>query len=130
MVSLLRLPLIELINMSDIPKIKLVEDVVNHPSHYNKGGVEVIDIIRAHTSHEEFAGFLFGNVIKYALRSPFKGDPVTDLKKGQWYLDKLIAHEEDRLHKTSPNVKINLPNSPRPSCIVGDENKTNIKTTF
>lgn len=35
-------------------------------------------------------GFHLGNVIKYVLRSKYKGKELEDLKKARWYLDRLI----------------------------------------
>ena len=65
-----------------------IEDKVNHPSHY-MGKVEVIDYIEDKLSSEQFEGYLAGNVIKYISRYQ-KKNGVEDLKKGRWYLDKLI----------------------------------------
>ena len=67
------------------------EDMVNHPPHYKKGGVEVIDVIEAGIGDQGFVGYLLGNIMKYLLRFPHKGKPVEDLKKARWYLDKLIS---------------------------------------
>lgn len=67
----------------------MTEDMIN-PSHYKMaGGVEVIDIIRAVQSDEEYYGYLWGNVIKYTLRHKRKG-MQTDLEKARWYLNELI----------------------------------------
>lgn len=66
-------------------------DNVNHPSHYNKGGVECIDAIKASMSEEAFKGFLKGNVLKYVFRYEDKEKPLEDLEKGKWYLQKLIS---------------------------------------
>lgn len=62
---------------------------VNHPNHYNKGGVECIDAIKASMSEEAYKGFLKGNVIKYVFRYEDKEKPVEDLQKANWYLQKL-----------------------------------------
>jgi hypothetical protein len=35
-------------------------------------------------------GFCWGNVNKYLVRYKHKGTPVQDLKKAQWYLERLI----------------------------------------
>ena len=43
---------------------------------------------------EEFTGYLKGNCMKYLWRYKYKGKPVEDLKKCQWYLNKLIASVE------------------------------------
>jgi len=67
------------------------EDMVNHPPHYKKGGVEVIDVIEAGIGDQGFIGYLLGNILKYLLRFRHKGKPIEDLKKARWYLDKLIA---------------------------------------
>ena len=67
------------------------EDMVNHPPHYNQGGMEVIDVIEAGIGDQGFIGNLLGNILKYLLRFRHKGKPIEDLKKARWYLDKLIA---------------------------------------
>lgn len=73
-------------------KSEVVEDVVNQPSHYNKGGVECIDAIESSMTKEAFCGYLKGNVQKYMWRYENKGG-VESLKKAQWYLNKLIEVE-------------------------------------
>lgn len=70
-------------------KIK-VEDLVNHPSHYTKGGIEVIDFLIAKFSGEELEGYLKGNVMKYLSRASLKGAKNQDYQKAQWYLNKLV----------------------------------------
>ena len=66
------------------------EDVVNSPSHYNNGSVECIEGIQASMSTVAFAGYLKGNCMKYLWRYDYKGKPVEDLQKAQWYLAKLL----------------------------------------
>lgn len=66
-----------------------MSDEVNHPQHYQRGGLEVIDVIEAFTDHPD--DFLKGNVLKYLLRAGHKGDETEDLAKAAWYLDRLIA---------------------------------------
>lgn len=66
-------------------------DPVNNPAHYNHKGVEAIAAIEASMTDEEFQGYCKGNAMKYLWRYKYKGKPVEDLKKAQWYLDKLIA---------------------------------------
>ncbi len=66
------------------------EDLVNNPSHYNKGPIECIDYIRSCMTPEEFRGFLRGNLIKYQHRHKYKGKELEDLQKAQWCLAKLI----------------------------------------
>jgi len=64
-------------------------DVVNNPEHYNQGGVECIDYIEQQLTPEQFQGYLSGNAIKYLHRYQYKNG-VEDLKKHQWYVEKLI----------------------------------------
>lgn len=68
-----------------------MEDNVNHPSHYTEGDVECIDAIKASMSFEEFVGYLKGNCVKYLWRYRNKGKALEDLKKAQWYLERLIS---------------------------------------
>ena len=63
---------------------------VNHPSHYNQGGIECIDAIRAALTEEEFRGFCKGNALKYVWRSNHK-ETTDSLKKASWYLLHLIG---------------------------------------
>ena len=37
-----------------------MSDLINNPAHYNQGGIECIDAIRAALSEEEFCGYLRG----------------------------------------------------------------------
>lgn len=70
---------------------------VNHPPHYQAGGLEVIDIIEAFE-----LDFCLGNVVKYVLRAGRKatygGFPdelrdaeLEDLEKALWYLRRGLA---------------------------------------
>ena len=65
-------------------------DNVNHPKHYTNGDIECIDAIKASMSPDTFAGYLKGNVLKYIWRYQLKKNPVEDLEKAKWYLEKLI----------------------------------------
>ena len=64
-------------------------DNVNHPTHYNLGTMECLDVIKACLTNSEFRGFLKGNVIKYMYRKGEKGDALEDLNKACWYAKKL-----------------------------------------
>jgi hypothetical protein len=65
-------------------------DPVNRPAHYNQGGIECIEAIRAALTEEEFRGYLKGNALKYIWREGHKGNSQQDVKKAIWYLSKLI----------------------------------------
>ena len=67
---------------------KKKEDMVNHPPHYNKAGIETIEAIKAMTD-DGFEYYLQGNIMKYLWRYRYKNG-VEDLKKAQWYLNELI----------------------------------------
>lgn len=68
----------------------LIEDTVNHPSHYASGEIECIDAIESSMTNEAFCGYLKGNVQKYMWRYENKGG-LESLEKAQWYLNKLIS---------------------------------------
>ena len=70
------------------------EDMVNHPVHYNKAGIETIDALQAMLV-DGFDYYLQGNIVKYLWRFRYKNG-VEDLKKAQWYLNKLIEVYDDK----------------------------------
>ena len=71
-------------------------DMVNHPKHYKaKNGMEVIDVIEAFTANlEGYEATHTGNVIKYICRWKEKNG-LEDLKKAQWYLNRLIKNIDE-----------------------------------
>lgn len=68
-----------------------VHDPVNHPSHYKQGAKETIDVIFDLLTPDQQAGYLTGNIIKYISRYKAKNG-IEDLKKAQWYLNRLIKN--------------------------------------
>ena len=73
-------------NTLEEPEVKVVEeDVINRPTHYTRGKIEVIDFIE-----DQQLPYHLGNVIKYIARAGYKGDKLEDLKKARWYLDRYI----------------------------------------
>jgi|TARA_B100000963_G_scaffold355070_1_gene372650 hypothetical protein len=70
----------------------VVKDMVNSPPHYNKSGIECIDAIAAATD-DGYEYYLQGNIIKYLWRYRYKNG-TEDLKKAQWYLNKLVVEVE------------------------------------
>lgn len=60
--------------------------------HYKTKSIQPWDAMKAWMSHEEFCGYLQGNIIKYIARYKEKGG-VSDLEKARHYLDKLIEEE-------------------------------------
>lgn len=64
-----------------------MEDLVNHPSHYTDGKIEVIDFIE-----DKNLNFHRGNAVKYISRAG-KKDPekeIEDIQKAIWYLEREI----------------------------------------
>lgn len=72
--------------------IEQKSDPVNHPFHYTAGGIECIDAIGAAICKYEYPtdAWLAGQVIKYLWRAPLKGKYAEDLKKAQFYLNRLV----------------------------------------
>ena len=62
-----------------------LKDNVNSPVHYNSGKVECIEAIEAMLTPDEYIGYLRGNSFKYRWRFRYKGKPVEDLQKADWY---------------------------------------------
>lgn len=57
--------------------------------HYQQREKESIEIIKDALTHEEFRGFLLGNVYKYLNRYQYKDSPVDDISKAIHYLEAL-----------------------------------------
>lgn len=92
-----------------------MSEVVNHPKHYNRGKIEVIEFIE-----DQGLGFSLGNTVKYICRAGVK-DPtkeIEDLCKAQWYLSREIevrkASREGR-EPLRPNDMNPRATSPNPS---------------
>ena len=66
----------------------MMADNVNKPPHYNQSGIECIDAIQAATG-DGYEYYLQGNILKYLWRYRYKNG-IEDLRKAQWYLNKLI----------------------------------------
>ena len=69
-----------------------VEDILKNrggtalsATHYQKLQQQPIEIMQALMTQEQFQGFLWGNVIKYALRCGSKDAPVKEMEKAQQY---------------------------------------------
>ncbi len=78
--------------------INLNDDPIN-PSHYKRYRLEMIDNMQNSMTHDEFIGYLKGNIMKYISRFQDKNG-LTDIKKAQWYLKKLaevVADGEDKI---------------------------------
>ena len=67
------------------------KEMINHPSHYNQGKFEAIDVIE-----DWKLNFNLGNTVKYISRAGHKDNIIQDLKKALWYLDREIKRLEKR----------------------------------
>lgn len=81
-------------------------DNINRPAHYthHPSGVESIQIA-------QMGGFNLGNAIKYLYRHEHKGDPITDLKKARFYLQRLTnldAAQIELINAHNPQKAIDL----------------------
>lgn len=66
-------------------------DIVNHPLHYTTGKYEVIDILEDKFKNDP----LLWQVGKYIMRHKHKNNPLQDLKKAQFYLNRKIKNMEE-----------------------------------
>ena len=73
--------------------------------HYDFGGVEVQDVIKAKLTPEQYEGWLLGNIIKYSLRCNFKGQKARDHEKIEFYAKWLGAEVAEKVAKEPEIVK-------------------------
>lgn len=78
----------------DVPGVAVSFDPVQRPAHYNQSDIECIDAIKASMTLAEFQSYLKGNVLKYLWRYRHKNG-LEDVKKAQWYINRLAAELED-----------------------------------
>ena len=77
------------------PEGSIDPDMVNNPDHYTHNGIEAINVIEAKLTDEQYEGYLQGSVMKYLLRSNYKGKRNEDLNKAQWYLNTLVENNNE-----------------------------------
>ena len=68
-------------------------DPVNNPKHYCTGTFECIDVMLEVFGAEAVKNFCELNAFKYLYRNRSKCNRIEDLKKAQWYLNKLLELE-------------------------------------
>lgn len=84
-----------------------VPDMVANPPHYTShpSGVECIQIT-------EHMNFCIGNAIKYLFRADEKGDPIENLRKAAWYVDREIkrrqADDPTEAQETPAPITVNV----------------------
>lgn len=80
-----------------------MSDMVNHPSHYTDGSIEVIDFIE-----DKRLNYHRGNAVKYICRAG-KKDPekeVEDLQKAVWYINREIQRLETQKQKDAREAEL------------------------
>mgnify|MGYP002516657379 CR=1 FL=1 len=71
-------------------------DVVSRPKHYNQGGIECIECIKAAVTNKVgIEAVCVANVIKYLFRYEEKNG-VEDVHKAKWYIDRLLKEMEEK----------------------------------
>lgn len=79
----------------------MVNDPVNHPSHYTTGKIECIDFIT-----DKHLNFCRGNAVKYIVRAGLK-DPdkeIEDLEKAIFYLNREIKELKSKQNEELENA--------------------------
>jgi hypothetical protein len=85
--------------MKDNVQDQVTYDPVNKPYHYNHtDGIECIDYIKQVLGLDGFIAYCKGNAMKYNHRAGYKGNPVEDSHKAQWYINKMVQAMEEK-HK-------------------------------
>ena len=69
------------------------ENVIGHPSHYNVGNIEAIDVIE-----DWKLNFSLGSAVKYICRAGHKdgNTKLQDLQKAAWYINREIERESKK----------------------------------
>ena len=78
--------------------------MVNHPTHYTRGDIEVWDFIR-----DQGLNYFRGNAIKYICRAGYKS-PATEIED----IKKAIHYLENELQHTLPGNEPERPSRPIP----------------
>lgn len=87
-------------------------DNVNHPSHYETGKYECIDVMIETQGIEAVKNFCICNAFKYLYRHENKNG-VEDVRKAKWYLDKyleLVESDKEKLKKSFENLERSIEN--------------------
>ena len=79
-----------------------MNDVINHPSHYTDGKIEVIDFIE-----DKKLNFNLGNVVKYVCRAgkkhskgkSYEAKALEDLEKASWYIRREIQVRKEKMNE-------------------------------
>ena len=81
-------------------KTAQTSDPVNHPSHYETGKFECIEVMKEIFGIEAVQNFCLLNAFKYLYRCEHKANKDEDIKKANWYLNKRIELESEKHGKS------------------------------
>ena len=73
----------------------MAEIIDEKARYYDEGGIEVLDIIKAKMTAEQYRGFLLVNIIKYSCRLNHKGCESSDARKISVYSELLAKEMEE-----------------------------------
>lgn len=73
--------------MPDYKDQEETQSAVNHPSHYNQGGIECIDAMVSAFGKQAVSSFCLCNAFKYIWRADHKNG-LEDIEKANWYINK------------------------------------------
>lgn len=83
----------------------------NKSAYYDAGGIEVLDIIKAKLTPEQYTGYLLGNALKYQCRLMHKHagqgrirDAVKAKNYSSWLLTELEEQETQRAEDEQMDV--------------------------
>lgn len=74
-----------------IPGEVPLTDLVDHPPHYTKGKIEVIDAIEGMGLADDYH---LAAAVKYIARCRHKGNVEQDIRKAIWYLERKLRKGE------------------------------------
>jgi hypothetical protein len=86
------------ISAAEIAAVK--NDPVNHPSHYETGKFECIEVMKEVFGIEAVQIFCQLNAFKYLYRCEHKANKEEDIKKANWYLTKREELESEKHGKS------------------------------
>lgn len=79
-------------------------EAVNHPSHYNQGKYECVDVMVETFGKEAAKNFCLLNAFKYVWRTGEKNGKE-DIKKAIWYLNKILELEGERNEQSNAGTE-------------------------
>ena len=80
-------------------------DNVEHPSHYETGKYECIEVMREALGDEAVMGFCICNAFKYIYRHRRKNG-VEDIEKAQWYINRYLKINKEASNHEEVKVTI------------------------